>query len=234
VARQPGEAGGAPAYWPWIEALRPFAALGARANDAERARIAPLGHLLPELEGCEAPRRAADPVQDRFRLFEATRAFLSLVARERPLVVLLDDVHVADVGSLSLLHFVARQAHGSRVVAVATFRDVEARLSAEAGDALAKIAREGRYLALRRLEHAEVLGLAADLPVVVEAARLDGARRDPSTLHAVEPPRRYHPGARGVCDEHHGRVRRDDDGQVSGPRRFARVEAAEGRAFTGR
>jgi len=150
------EAGGAPAYWPWIEALRPFATLTARASDAERARIAPLAHLLPELEGCEEPKPAADPAQHRFRLFEAVAAFLALVARERPLVILLDDVHVADVGSLSLLHFVARQTHGSRVVVVATYRDVEARLSAEAGDALAKIAREGRYLALRRLEHGEV------------------------------------------------------------------------------
>src|SRR5689334_19105632 len=44
------EAGGAPAYWPWMEALRPFASLTAHASDAERARIAPLAHLLPELE----------------------------------------------------------------------------------------------------------------------------------------------------------------------------------------
>jgi hypothetical protein len=150
------EAGGAPAYWPWIEALRPFAPVTARASEAERARIAPLAHLLPELEGCEAPKPAADPAQDRFRLFEAVDAFLALVARERPLVVLLDDVHVADVGSLLLLHFVARRAHGSRVVVVAAYRDVEARLSAEAGDALAKVAREGRYLALRRLGRDEV------------------------------------------------------------------------------
>ena len=155
------EAGGAPAYWPWIEALRPFAAITARASDAERTRIAPLAHLLPELAGCKEPAPAADPAQHRFRLFDAVAAFLSLVARERPLVVLLDDVHVADVGSLSLLHFVARQTHGSRVVVLATYRDVEARLSAEAGDALAKIAREGRYLALRRLRHDEVASWAA-------------------------------------------------------------------------
>src|SRR5262245_43268339 len=38
------EAGGAPAYWPWIEAMRPFAAVTARASAAERARISPLAH----------------------------------------------------------------------------------------------------------------------------------------------------------------------------------------------
>src|SRR6185436_16722222 len=155
------EVGGAPAYWPWIEAMRPLAALTGLASDTERARIAPLAHLLPELEGCEAPKPAADPAQDRFRLFESVSTFLTLVAREQQLVVLLDDLHVADVGSLSLLHFVARNLHASRVVIVATYRDVEARLSPEASDALTKVAREGLYLALRRLGREEVASWVA-------------------------------------------------------------------------
>jgi hypothetical protein len=150
------EAGGAPAHWPWIEALRPLVALTAGASETERLRIAPLSRLLPEIEPGEVPTTAADPAQDRFRLFEAAAAFLALAARERPVVVLLDDVHAADVSSLMLLHFVARTLHASRVALVAAYRDVEARLSAEAGDALAKIAREGRYLALGRLGRDEV------------------------------------------------------------------------------
>jgi hypothetical protein len=135
------EAGGAPAYWPWIEALRPLAAVAARASDVERERIAPLAHLVPELEAArgaratrgEAPKPAADPAQHRFHLFEAIAMFLALAARDQPLVVLLDDVHVADAGSLALLQFVARKLRAARVVVVATYRDVEARLSHEAG-----------------------------------------------------------------------------------------------------
>jgi hypothetical protein len=158
------EAGGAPAYWPWIEALRPLASVAKQATDAERARLAPLALLLPELEAsadgsgtrAQAAPPAGDPAQSRFRLFEAVSTFLSLAARDRPLLIVLDDVHVADVSSLALLHFVARTLHAARVVVVAMYRDVEARLSAEAGDALAKVAREGRYLALRRLERDEV------------------------------------------------------------------------------
>jgi hypothetical protein len=155
------EVGGAPAYWPWIEAMRPFAALTGLASDAERTRIAPLAHLLPELEACQAPKPAADPAQDRFQLFDAVATFLALAARDRPLLVVLDDVHVADTGSLALLYFVARSLHASRVVIVATYRDVEARLSSEAGEALAKVSREGRYLALRRLDRQEVASWAA-------------------------------------------------------------------------
>lgn len=155
------EAGGAPAYWPWVEALRPFAALGAGASEMERRRIAPLSRLLPELEPSEAPDAAGDPAQDRFRLFEAVATLLGLIARERPLVVLLDDLHAADLSSLSLLHFVARNLNASRVVLVAAYRDVEARLSAEAGEALTRIAREGRYLALGRLARDEVASWVA-------------------------------------------------------------------------
>lgn len=155
------EAGGAPDYWPWVEALRPLAALAASGSETERARVAPLARLLPELDLGECPPSAADPTQDRFRLFSAAATFLGIAARERPLVVLLDDMHVADVGSLGLLHFVARNLHASRVVVVATYRDVEARLSAEAGEALAKVAREGRYLGLRRLDREEVASWVA-------------------------------------------------------------------------
>jgi tetratricopeptide (TPR) repeat protein len=178
------EAGGAPAYWPWIEALRPFAALTATASENERKRIAPLAHLLPELEGCAAPKPAADPAQDRFQLFEAVAAFLALLARDRPLVILLDDVHVADVGSLLLLHFVARQAQRSPVIVVAAYRDAEARLSAEAGEALAKVAREGRYLALRRLARDEVASWAATEGVDDADAIFDATEGNP--LFVVE------------------------------------------------
>lgn len=150
------EAGGAPAYWPWIEAMRPLLGIMVGATEAQRLRIAPLVSLLPELQAGEPPTPAADPAQDRFRLFEAVAAFLALAARDRPLVVVLDDVHAADVGSLVLLQFVARSLVASRLVVVATYRDVEARLSSEAGAALAKVAREGRYLALGRLGREDV------------------------------------------------------------------------------
>ncbi len=150
------EAGGAPAYWPWIEALRPLAAEVADAPEqAVRDRVAPLARLLPELAAVGTPP-ASDPGQERFRLFDAVAALLAHAARARPLVVVLDDLHAADLGTLGLLHFVSRGVHAARVVVVGTYRDVEARMSADAGEVLAKVAREGRYLALGRLGREEV------------------------------------------------------------------------------
>ena len=46
-------------------------------------------------------------------------------AAQRPLVVVVDDLHWADVSSLRLLVFLARQLHDAAVLVIGTYRDVE-------------------------------------------------------------------------------------------------------------
>lgn len=150
------EAGGAPAYWPWIEALRPLSRELQPGVLAEYGdRLAPLGRLLPEFATTPVAAHA-DPAVEGFRLSDALATFLTLLSGQRPLVVVLDDLHAADAGTLELLHFVARGARAARIVVVVTYRDVEARLSPGVGEALARVAREGRYLALGRLARDDV------------------------------------------------------------------------------
>ncbi len=43
----------------------------------------------------------------------------------QPLVLVLDDLHWADEGSLRLLEFVARELAGARLLLIGTYRDVE-------------------------------------------------------------------------------------------------------------
>ena len=139
------EAGGAPAYWPWVQALRAYVArrerrgaaqLGAGAADlaaaAARARRA-----RPDL-----PAPALDSDGARFRLFEAVGAFLRRAAEARPLVLVLDDLHAADEPSLLLLRFVAREIAGSRLLIVGAYRDVDPTLSEPLTAALAELVRE--------------------------------------------------------------------------------------------
>jgi hypothetical protein len=166
------ETGGAPAYWPWIQILREVT----RAQEAgERAALAEslgadadaLGQLLPELApaaSAPAPPAAAagsDPAATRFRLFQAVMALLRAAADRQPLLLVFDDLHAADPSSLTLLHFAARNLRGLRALIIGAYRDEEARLSPEVGPALTDIAREGTYLPLGALAHADVAALVA-------------------------------------------------------------------------
>src|SRR5919201_2143755 len=157
------EAGGAPAYWPWVQALRMRlddpdldrlrAQLGGGA--AEIAQILPeLAELLPGLP--EADGRAAEG--ERLRLFDAVAGFLRRASAHRPIVLVLDDLHAADTPSLLLLQFLARELGSCRVLLVGAYRDVEPVPGRKLTAMLAEVVREPvtRRLWLRGLDEQEV------------------------------------------------------------------------------
>src|SRR2546423_11486858 len=105
------EAGGAPAYWPWVQALRSLL----RETEPETARswigrggpelttiLPELSDLLPDLP----PPPPSDSGGARFRLFESFASLLRSAASAQPLAIFLDDLHAADAPSLLLLRFV--------------------------------------------------------------------------------------------------------------------------------
>src|SRR5262245_1798314 len=90
------EAGGAPAYWPWVQALRAY--VREADGDALRAQlgggaavvaqlVTELRERLPDLP--EPPAAESDVA--RFRLFDAVAEFLRSASESRPLVLVLDD-----------------------------------------------------------------------------------------------------------------------------------------------
>ena len=142
------EAGGAPAYWPWVQSMRLY------VRDADPGALrrqlglgaAQLAQLLPELRELypdlpEPP--ALESEGARFRLFEAVSAFLRAASQDRPLLLVLDDLHAADEPSLLLLRFVAREMADSRLLVVCAFRDVDPTLKDPLSGTLAELAREG-------------------------------------------------------------------------------------------
>ena len=124
------EAGGAPAYWPWVQALRTYV----RDVDPQELRLhlgsgaADLAQMLPELRELLpdlAPTPALEPEAARFRVFLAVGAFLRNAAAARPLVLVLDDLHAADAPSFLLVQFVARELGSARVLVLVAYRDVD-------------------------------------------------------------------------------------------------------------
>ena len=154
------ETEGAPPYWPWLEALRSY--LGTRDPSHLGVNLAVLAELLPELRErmpyLEPASEAADPKQARFRLLDTTTTFLIEAARTEPLVVILDDLHAADAGTLMLLEFVAHRLSDAPLLVVGTFRDVELTRGHPLSHTLAELTRERLFerLPLRGLAEADV------------------------------------------------------------------------------
>lgn len=123
------EAGGAPAFWPWVQALRSY--IRAREPDVVLAELGTtagdLAQLVPdvrELIGGE-PAPGDDSEGARFRLFDSTATFLRRAGQSQPLVLVLDDLHAADTPSLLLLQFVAGTVSDSRLLVIGAYRGIE-------------------------------------------------------------------------------------------------------------
>jgi tetratricopeptide (TPR) repeat protein len=87
-----------------------------------------LAELLPELRERLPNLSAADvgdPDAARFRLWDAVSAFVAAAARERPLLLVLDDLHAADEPSLLLLRYLAGTLADVPAVLVGAYRDTE-------------------------------------------------------------------------------------------------------------
>jgi DNA-binding SARP family transcriptional activator len=164
------EAGGAPAYWPWIQSLR--AHIRSTPPDTLRAQLGTgageIAQLLPELRtllpGVAEPL-ALESEAARFRLFEAASTLLRNAAQPRPVLLVLDDLHAADEPSLLLLQFLAREMADSRLLVLCAFRDVDPTLGDPLTSALAQLVREPHTV------HIELGGLAEpDVAAYLELA----------------------------------------------------------------
>lgn len=148
------EGGGAPPYWTWVQIVR--AMIDELGNDFiaeldDRAGL--MANVVPELTkltGIEAE----DPGPDRFGLFDSFARTVIAVARKRPVLIVLEDLHAADEPSLLLLDFVARSVRGGSLMILATYSDTESQ--PEASPILASIAAQGRRLELGGLDREEV------------------------------------------------------------------------------
>ncbi|HEU4325111.1 MAG TPA: AAA family ATPase [Roseiflexaceae bacterium] len=151
-------------YQPVIEALRgllarpDWPALQA-ALHVPTVWLSETARLLPELAP-EAP--AASAQADESRLWEGVSQLLHGVARLRPLILLLDDLHWADASTLGLLGYLVRQAPQA-ITFLATSRPVAPRTPPAL--LLQTLTREGRLerLDLERLASEEIAALARHL-----------------------------------------------------------------------
>jgi hypothetical protein len=117
-------------YLPLVEAMRSYVL--AREPDALRSdlgdgagAVARIVSEVRERLHVEPSPATADAEEDRYRLYQAVASFLRSAATVQPLVLVLEDLHDADLGTLDLLLHLSRNLVGARLLILGTYRDIE-------------------------------------------------------------------------------------------------------------
>jgi DNA-binding CsgD family transcriptional regulator len=100
-------------YGPWIEIARAYQAESERSATSRRSPPEPPRQLWTD----EQPAAGS-----QLALFELVAGFLTSVSAERPLCLVIEDLHWSDQSSVELLRFVGRQLAGLPLLIVATYR----------------------------------------------------------------------------------------------------------------
>ena len=112
---------------PIVEVLRSVVAavpteLVARAAEAHAG---PLAALVPELSRLTGPYEyeRTSPELERRRTFEAVAAFVAELSRQRPVLLVLDDLHFAPASTVDLVRFMLRWDRSARLLIAASAHD---------------------------------------------------------------------------------------------------------------
>ena len=157
-------------YLPFVEAFREWAhwASDDQLRTALGATAPEIAKFAPEIEtrlGALAANASLSPTEERLRLFDNIARFLQRLAADRGLLLFVDDLHWADQGTLSLLHYLLRHLRNHRVLVLAAYRELELDRAHPLARALVEWNRErlATRLSLGRLSHGDTGALLATL-----------------------------------------------------------------------
>ena len=129
--------------------------------------LAELSRLAPESAGLlgEPSTRKGSPASEQFALFKAALSLLRRIPQAAPLVLVLEDLHWADEGTLLMLHYLLTGRGGFRGLIVATYRQADVAPDAPLARVLAQLGREPglERIALGGLSDEEILSLLGDV-----------------------------------------------------------------------
>jgi predicted Ser/Thr protein kinase/tetratricopeptide (TPR) repeat protein len=116
-------------YGPFAQIIRAIFKLNpditaqlARPLLADLIKLAPtLQQVYRDIE----PNPQLDPEPEQALLFEHMVAFCEVLSQGSPLLIVLDDTHWADSGTLAMFHHLIRRTRDKAIMFLATYRDVE-------------------------------------------------------------------------------------------------------------
>ena len=167
-------------YQPFVEALRHY--ISETPVDERRlalgAHRATLARLLPELGDGSEESSIEFGEREQFLLFDAVAALLRTLAAEYDLILVLDDLHWADVPTLQMLRHVSRATEGSSLLVLGTYRETEVDESHPLADTLAELRRA------RVLDHLGLVGLGEE-EVAALICSLAGLGAPPTVARSI-------------------------------------------------
>jgi hypothetical protein len=170
---------GAPGYWPWVQVLRAIRREFGPDGWEEVSSAAGDGLTFLLGDFTEPPSDLGDDAE--FWLCDALTTLLATVARDRPVIVALDDLHWADAPSLRAVDFVMRHTWFERILLVGTYRDVEVESEHPLAGLLRSLESKATTMTLAGLDRpavgdliARVTGQEPDRDVVTEIHRRTG------------------------------------------------------------
>jgi tetratricopeptide (TPR) repeat protein len=149
-------------YLPFIEALRSYVI----SHDSQELKkelgtgAADVARIVSEIrEKLKVKiKTGGDPEEERYRLMQGVTTFLTSAAAVQPLLVVLEDLHDADKGTIDMLTHLSHNLANTRLLIVGTYRDVEVDRAHPLSAALAELRRISGYgrVQLRGLNADEV------------------------------------------------------------------------------
>jgi predicted ATPase/DNA-binding CsgD family transcriptional regulator len=181
------EAEGMSPYQPFLEALAPYIqAERLRAQDAGAPQkfTSFLQELAARLAGESSPSQRLSPEPSRFRhyqgrfgLYEAIGKALEAIGAPHAIVLILDNLHWADTGSLDLLCHIARRQSQAHLLILGAYRDSEIERNPVLSRTVAELSRQRtlKMLTVNPLSESDIEALAAaylEAPLGPEASLL--------------------------------------------------------------
>jgi DNA-binding SARP family transcriptional activator/tetratricopeptide (TPR) repeat protein len=140
------DAAGAPSMWPWVQVIGPLV----ENLDTEERQAwldGDLGRLLEPVDDA-VPGQTLPEQRAQFRLFDRVVSLVGELARRRPVIIIIDDLHWADDASLQLVdHLATRLPDGTAIIGA--LRDRAPRPSSGLARTLAAVSRVAAHRRLR-------------------------------------------------------------------------------------
>lgn len=226
-------------YWPWVQVMRALTQGSAIEQGASTphpqsvlAELLTFERAAPEEV---SPQERHGPGHDggRGALFDSVAEVIGNISASQPLVVVLDDLHEADVASLLLLQFVARVLRHSRAFFLCTYRETEIGRSHPLVEPLGLLTRESSHLVLRGLSSDDIRQILAAVtgvpprPELVDAVYEHTDGNPFFVMEIVHQLRTGEAGDPGACPRRGFEVPRGVRGMIGGQLRALSATAEE-------